>query len=456
MTYAFGAHELDVDRLELRHAGTPVSLEPQTFDVLVYLVRHRERVVPKEELMDEVWGGRFVSETAVTSRIKQARRALGDDGRAQGFIRTHHGRGYRFVADVSETASTPPVTTHPAAASRDLDLPVLRAAGLDYHLAGQGPPDLVLLPGPGRDLTRDWEDPARGRYLRGIATMARLIRADLPADDPDTALRDLMVVLDDAACARAVLLGEGAGGPLAVLAATTYPERFSSLVLYGTYAECDEPPVDVRPLLSGLTQRTLVLHRSGDPEVRVQSGRGLAAQIPDAELVELPGDAHAAEADPDQVLEAMADLVEDAAALEAPRQSLTALVGIAGDDPDSLVSVLVSLGGRVRRGPEHALVVSFDGPATAVRALASRRARGFLPAVGVGVAIDEVDRDAELVSGHGVDVARLMADRAQRGEVLVPNVIKDLLAGSGLHVEPVGVLDLPHVGPHPAYRWLRS
>jgi DNA-binding winged helix-turn-helix (wHTH) protein/pimeloyl-ACP methyl ester carboxylesterase len=455
VTYAFGAHELDVDRLELRHAGTPVPMEPQTFDVLVYLVRHRERVVAKEELMDEVWGGRFVSETAVTSRIKQARRALGDDGRAQGFIRTHHGRGYRFVADVSETASTPQ-GARPAPASGDLDLPVLHVAGLDYHLAGQGPPDLVLLAGAGRDLTRDWEDPARGRFLRALVTMARLIRADLPAGDPEAALRDLVVVLDDAACARAVLLGDGAGGPLAVLAATTYPERFSALVLYGTSAACDDPPVDVRPLLAGVTQRTLVLHRSEDPEVRVQSGRGLAAQIPQAELVELPGGAHAAEADPDQVLEAMADLVEDAAVLEAPRQSLTALVGIAGDDPESLVSVLVSLGGRVRQGPEHALVVSFDGPATAVRALASRRARGFLSGVGVGVAIDEVDRDALLVSGHGVDVARLMAARAQRGEVLVPNVIKDLLAGSGLHVEPVGVLDLPHVGPHPAYRWLRS
>ncbi len=122
MTYAFGAHELDVDRLELRHAGTPVALEPQTFDVLVYLVRHRDRVVAKEELMDEVWGGRFVSETAVTSRIKQVRRAVGDDGTAQTHVRTYHGRGYRFVAEAEESASAadrrrrPP--THPTSPSR--------------------------------------------------------------------------------------------------------------------------------------------------------------------------------------------------------------------------------------------------------------------------------------------------------------------------------------------------
>ena len=73
-------------------------MEPQAFDVLAYLVSHRDRVVAKEELMDGVWGGRFVSETAVTSRIKQVRRAVGDDGRAQRLIRTLHGRGYRFVA----------------------------------------------------------------------------------------------------------------------------------------------------------------------------------------------------------------------------------------------------------------------------------------------------------------------------------------------------------------------
>ena len=78
-----GTIELDEQLFEVRRDGAAVPLEPQAFDVLVYLVRHRDRVVPKEELMDSVWGGRFVSETAVTSRIKQVRRAVGDDGHAQ-------------------------------------------------------------------------------------------------------------------------------------------------------------------------------------------------------------------------------------------------------------------------------------------------------------------------------------------------------------------------------------
>src|SRR5829696_1635180 len=107
-----GRTELDVTLFELRREGTVVPLEPQAFDVLVHLVTHRDRVVPKEELMDVVWGGRFVTEAAVTSRIKQVRRALGDDGQAQAVVRTVHGRGYRFVADVRDTQA--PASTVPA------------------------------------------------------------------------------------------------------------------------------------------------------------------------------------------------------------------------------------------------------------------------------------------------------------------------------------------------------
>jgi DNA-binding winged helix-turn-helix (wHTH) protein len=92
--------EMDAALFELRRGGSRVPMEPQTFDVLAYLVTHRDRVVSKAELMDAVWGGRFVSESAVTSRIKQARRAVGDDGHAQRVIQTVHGRGYRFVGKV--------------------------------------------------------------------------------------------------------------------------------------------------------------------------------------------------------------------------------------------------------------------------------------------------------------------------------------------------------------------
>ena len=102
MIYAFGAFDLDTDLFELRRAGTPVAMEPQVFNVLAYLVEHRDRVVTKNELLDNVWGDRFVSESALTTRIKAARRAVGDDGQQQRIIKTVHGRGYRFAAAVRE------------------------------------------------------------------------------------------------------------------------------------------------------------------------------------------------------------------------------------------------------------------------------------------------------------------------------------------------------------------
>jgi predicted ATPase/DNA-binding winged helix-turn-helix (wHTH) protein len=96
----FGGFELDGDRFELRREGVAVPLEPQVFDVLTYLVRNHDRVVTKEELLDSVWGDRFVSESALTSRIRAVRRALGDDRQTQRFVMTVHRRGYRFAAQV--------------------------------------------------------------------------------------------------------------------------------------------------------------------------------------------------------------------------------------------------------------------------------------------------------------------------------------------------------------------
>ena len=101
MIVAFGDVEIDVDKFEIRRGGDVVSVEPQVFDVVRVLVGRPGDLVTKEELLDEVWGTRFVSESSLTSRIKDARRALGDDGRTQRVIATVHGRGYRFVAQAT-------------------------------------------------------------------------------------------------------------------------------------------------------------------------------------------------------------------------------------------------------------------------------------------------------------------------------------------------------------------
>ncbi len=115
--FRFEQYELKTSSFELLDDGVPVRIEPQVFDVLAYLIEHRDRVVSKEELLDNVWGDRFVSESALTTRIKMARRAVGDDGRTQRLIRNTHGRGYQFVGEVIEDGgnetTAPPGTEAP-------------------------------------------------------------------------------------------------------------------------------------------------------------------------------------------------------------------------------------------------------------------------------------------------------------------------------------------------------
>ncbi|MEO0978978.1 MAG: winged helix-turn-helix domain-containing protein [Pseudomonadota bacterium] len=106
-TLRFGAFELDPDRFELRRNGTQVAVEPQVFDLVSYLARNSERTVTKEEIFSRLWGDRFVSDSALSSQIKMARKVLGDDGTAQHTIRTIHGRGFRFVAALKQPEQKP-------------------------------------------------------------------------------------------------------------------------------------------------------------------------------------------------------------------------------------------------------------------------------------------------------------------------------------------------------------
>jgi len=98
----FGDYELDTDLFELRHAGEPRPMEPQVFDLLAYLVRNRDRIVSRQELLDELWAGKIVTESTLSSRIKAVRQVLGDNGRDQRHIATYNRRGYRFVAQAEQ------------------------------------------------------------------------------------------------------------------------------------------------------------------------------------------------------------------------------------------------------------------------------------------------------------------------------------------------------------------
>lgn len=149
----FAGCELDLERFELRRGGARQALEPQAFDVLAYLVAHHDRVVSKAELFDNVWGDRFVSESALSTRIKQARRAVGDDGRQQGVIETVHGRGFRVIADVEEVSSSAGDGRLVAALGRRLRRPTSSFVGREDELDALGTlltdRRLLTLCGPG-------------------------------------------------------------------------------------------------------------------------------------------------------------------------------------------------------------------------------------------------------------------------------------------------------------------
>ena len=133
MIHRFGAVEVDEAQREIRFDGESRHVEPQVFDVLSYLIANNQRVVPKEELLDEVWGDRFVSESALTSRIKAARQAVGDSGRAQSVIRTAHGRGYQFVAPLAAPASGEPAPSAPVAVVERAPDSRLVGRGIERH-----------------------------------------------------------------------------------------------------------------------------------------------------------------------------------------------------------------------------------------------------------------------------------------------------------------------------------
>ncbi len=144
--YQFADITVDLNRFELHRAGEPQRVEPQVLEVLAYLIRHRDRLVTKQELMDQVWHDRFISDSAITSRIKAARRATGDNGERQNVIRTVHGRGYRFVAEVAQPVSRPePAETAPTGfVGRNAELAMLWTS---LAAAESGSRQLMLISG---------------------------------------------------------------------------------------------------------------------------------------------------------------------------------------------------------------------------------------------------------------------------------------------------------------------
>jgi len=246
LIYKFADCELNDTNQRLLRDGSEVAVEPQVFDLLRLLVENPSRLVTRDEIVDVVWMGRIVSESAISARIAAARKAVGDDGRRQEIIRTHHGRGLELNVGVeTESAS--------ATFERDQwEVPKVRytlsARGhsLAYLKSGSGPP-LFQVDGPPMSKEKAWHTPVlREGYLayRKGRTFLQMDWAGTGMSEAfDDALsveenvEDMISVADAAGIDKFDLMSESGACLEAVTLAAKFPEKVSRLVMVGSYAE---------------------------------------------------------------------------------------------------------------------------------------------------------------------------------------------------------------------------
>ena len=349
--YGFSDVTLDSDRRELTRSGRGVPIEPQVFDLLTYFAQSGGRVVSKEEILNAVWGGRIVSDEALTSRIKAARRAIGDDGKSQRLIRTVHRVGYQFLGG-EPTRLVPEVRfTHDR-----------RGHKIAYSVVGTGP--TVLCPAWWvSNIVKDLENPDVARFFDLLGAGLTLVCYDrlgvglsergVLSSGLDDEVDVLERVANAVGAARYGLFGMSIGGPVAIRYARRLADRVSRLCLYGTFARGAEicPPqvqnamvqtvrahwglgsrvlaqiflpnatadalaaaarqqresasadvaadllrlaydIDVSQELAEIRTETLILHRKQERCIPTQAAIRLASEIPGARLLMLEGSSH--------------------------------------------------------------------------------------------------------------------------------------------------------------------
>jgi pimeloyl-ACP methyl ester carboxylesterase len=396
-----------------------------------------------------------------------------------------------------------------------------------YSVTGDGPIDLVYVPGFVSHLELNWEDAAYARFLRRLASFSRLIVFDkrgtgmsdrVPADalpSLETRMDDVRAVLDAAGSERAALLGVSEGGPMCALYAATYPQRTTALIMLASYAVEDWPDaqieafcawieghwgdgaeplkllapsiagdmhaqnwlgtyfrtaaspgaaialtrmnshIDVRDILHAVRVPALVLHRAGDGNIPPTLGREVAAAIPGARFVEVPGGDHFPwVGDQDAILAEIEEFLTGERPHHEPDRVLATVMYT---DIVSSTEQLASVGDRkwhdlleahnvvVRRelarfrGREvstagDSFLATFDGPARAIRC--ARAIEDALRPLGIevraGLHTGECEIIGDDIGGIAVHTGARVAALAGGGEVLVSSTVKDLVAGSGI------------------------
>lgn len=250
--FRFENAQLDTAAFELRIDSERVKVEPQVFEVMAYLITNRDRLVARTEILDAVWGDRFVSDAALASRIASARTALGDDGRSQRLIRTVHGRGLQFIGDVEveATQTVPATASAPAMDARQTIRFASASDGVELAVASVGEgPALVKAANWLTHVERDWNSPVWHHWVTELAKRHTYIRYDSRGcglsdhdlrgsslTDLDVWVSDLETVVDHQDLDQFVLLGMSQGGGPAMAYAARHPDRVSHLVLLGCYS----------------------------------------------------------------------------------------------------------------------------------------------------------------------------------------------------------------------------
>jgi len=238
MTIVFDEFELDPARRELRVDGEVQSLQPQVFDLLLYLVENHERVVPKRELLDTLWPDTIVTESSIQRGVSLARSALGERGPE--LIQTFPRQGYRFVGKIREDEKP----------SSGLTLQPRYARSGDVHIAyatlGEGKTDIVVVLGWVLPMRAMFQHPKTRAAMEALSEIGRVIifdkrgtgLSDRVKEVPihEQRMDDLRTVLDACGSEQAILIGFSEGGALAMLYAATYPERVRGLILCGAFA----------------------------------------------------------------------------------------------------------------------------------------------------------------------------------------------------------------------------
>lgn len=408
-----------------------------------------------------------------------------------------------------------------------------------YQVIGEGPLNLIFVPGFVSHVEAAWESPNRAKFFRRLASFSRLILFDKRGTGLsdrtsqvftlEQRMDDVRAVMNAVGCDRAALFGVSEGGPMSILFAATYPERATALVMYGAYARrawAEDYPfgwrdeewtaffnqienqwgtpgfgvdirapgmadneraraayaaylrasaspgavravmqmnreIDVRDVLPAVRVPTLIIHRTGDRNIRIGNGRFMAEHIQGAKLVELPGDDHTPYiGDSDRILDEVQEF------LTGTRQS---------PEPDRVLATVLftDIVGSTQRAAElgdrtwrellekhHAVVrreldrfrgreidtagdgflATFDGPARAVRC-ASALVDALQPlgvTIRAGLHTGECEVMGEKLTGIALHIGARVSALAMPGEVLVSSTVKDLVAGSGLRFRERG------------------